>query len=70
MIRTPDRDYLYRATLPRKAVEAALAKAVEAIDYDRFKPAVTDKRRSEYYFREWDAGYEMQEDFEPVASLV
>jgi hypothetical protein len=62
VIRLDDADYLYRAVIPRKAVVAVMAKAVEQIDYDKFKPAVEDKRREVYYFSVWDIGYLMQED--------
>jgi hypothetical protein len=55
-----DADYLYRTVLPKHQVAARLFDLANGIDYDKFKPAVTDKRRAEYYFSVWDTGYLMQ----------
>jgi len=62
VIRMDDADYLYRAAIPREAVAAATAKAVEQINYPKFKPAVEDRRREAFYVSIWDTGYMMQED--------
>src|SRR5262249_38168825 len=62
VIRTNDADYLYRAVIPRNAVAAAMARAVEQIDYPKFKPAVEDRRREAFYVSIWDTGYMMQEE--------
>ena len=67
VIRTDDADYLFRAIIARKAVAAAMAKAVEAISYDKFKSAVEDKRRHAYYFSVWDTGYLMQQELKPLS---
>jgi hypothetical protein len=65
VIRLDDADYLYRAVTPRKAVAAVMAKAVEQIDYDKFKPSVTDKRRHRAYFEIWDTLWQLQEQLAP-----
>lgn len=49
--RTPKADYLYRASLPRSVVSAALAAEVEQIDYTNFKNSVPDPDRHDSYFR-------------------
>jgi hypothetical protein len=64
--RTEDHDYLYRAVLPKHQVATRLFDAVLDIDYPKFKPAVTDKRRQAYYFDIWDTGYSMQEELSQV----
>lgn len=60
--RTDDADYLYRAVLPKHRVAARLFDLATEIDYDKFKPAVQDKRREAYYFSIWDTSYEMQQE--------
>lgn len=42
--KNPDRDYLYRASIPRDDVADAVAIAVEQIDYHNFKDEATDSR--------------------------
>jgi len=55
--RTPEADYPYRASLPRKVVARRLAEAVEKIDYPSFKDSIPDAvatgRREAAYFRVW-----------------
>jgi len=52
---TPSRDYRFRTLLPKGEVAAALARAVEQIDYDNFKASVQDEDRHEAYFDVWEA---------------
>jgi hypothetical protein len=52
---TPARDYRFRTLIPRAEVAAALARAVEAIDYDNFKSSVKDGDRHDAYFDAWEA---------------
>jgi hypothetical protein len=60
--RTEDADYLYRAHLSKKAVAAAMSQAVQAIDYDRFKPAIENHdRRIRWYLQVWSVMDRMQE---------
>lgn len=70
--RTPDRDYLFRALVPRQAVEHALAREVRAIDYGNFKASVPDDRRHAVYSRVWGAALALQEqrpEIAPVQSM-
>jgi hypothetical protein len=60
---TPERDYGYRSTCTKKAFAAALAKAVEAIDFPNFK-AETQKalgtEREMAYHAVWAALLRLQ----------
>lgn len=53
--RTPDADYLYRASVPRERVAAALAERAKGIDYGNFKGSVPDDDRHDVYMRVWQA---------------
>jgi len=58
-------DYRYRATAPKADVAAAMAKIVEALDYDNFKNAVAKlqgQKRAKLYHDVWDVLYAMQGD--------
>lgn len=58
-------DYRYRATAPKADVAAAMAKIVEALDYDNFKNAVAKRqgqKRAKLYHDVWDVLYAMQGD--------
>ena len=61
VIRTDDRDYLYRTLIPRTEVADRLCDTVMDIDYDNFKSAVTDHRRSRWYVMIWSVLEEMQD---------
>jgi hypothetical protein len=61
VIRTDDRDYLYRAVVDRSAVAATIHSAVIAIDYDNFKSSVPDERRGPWYVDVWFTLEEMQD---------
>ena len=41
---TPERDYRFRASVPREAWETAAAALAEEIDYPNFKNAVADRQ--------------------------
>ena len=58
---TPDRDYRFRALLPREAVVAAMMHAVESIDYSNFKGSVPQKARHDAYAGVWGVMYREQE---------
>ncbi len=62
VICTPDGDYLYRTTVYRDEVGVAIARIVGDINYDKFKPAVTDKRREMAYLECFMALEDMQYD--------
>jgi hypothetical protein len=64
--RWPERDYLFRALIPKWEVAEAIDLAVQAIDYQNFKDAVIDKRRSYDYGLVWLAMADMQAALEPV----
>jgi hypothetical protein len=59
----PDKDYLYRARIPRWDVIEAMEEALEAIDYTNYKAAanVEDPRRSVYLGMIWAIMSDMQE---------
>ena len=48
-------DYRYRAVVPREAFRAAMAEAVDGIDYDNFKGSIapSDAARSAAYHEVW-----------------
>ena len=56
----PGRDYAYRATLPRGAVMAEIAKAIADIDYTNFKDSVEDNDRHDAYLDVWEAMFQFQ----------
>ncbi len=58
----PERDYRYRARIPRWDVIEAMEEAIQAIDYSNFKCAVEDKRRLPYYLWCWSVMADMQHD--------
>lgn len=51
--RTPGRDYLYRAELPRAQVAAAIAENITAISAPNFKDSVTDPLLHAAYSDVW-----------------
>jgi hypothetical protein len=58
---TQERDYRFRAFVPRKVVAATVAKQIEGISYSNFKDSVANKKRHDHYSRVWWATQEMQE---------
>lgn len=59
--RTPDRDYLYRAEIPRKEVADVVLKIVEDINYGNFKNSIYDRhRRSPFYSDVWETMFMLQ----------
>lgn len=50
---SPTKDYAYRAYLPRKHVERAIARQVRAINYTNFKNSVPDDERHDAYLAVW-----------------
>jgi hypothetical protein len=59
---TPDADYRFRGYLDRDTVASVIAGHVARIDYPKFKPAVTDKRRMPAYFAVWDQLWQLQSE--------
>jgi hypothetical protein len=53
VVRTPRRDYLYRAKLPHLEVSNRIAEEVGNISYPNFKDAVPTKKRQEVYQQIW-----------------
>lgn len=62
IIRTPGRDYAWRAVVSQKIVAAVLADQVMAIDYSNFKDSVgaRDNARHAAYLRVWSAMEQFQ----------
>ncbi len=63
---SPERDYRFRASVPREAVADRLAELAEVIDYDNFKDACPDDRHLPY-LRVWSVMNSLQQDRAPVA---
>jgi hypothetical protein len=53
VVRTPQRDYLYRAKLPHLEVSNRIAEEVGNISYPNFKNAVPTKKRQNIYNMVW-----------------
>ena len=53
--RTTNRDYLYRAVLPRDVVKQALAALIDHIEYPNFKDSVEDRSLHAAYVGVWCA---------------
>jgi hypothetical protein len=53
--RTTNRDYLYRAALPRNVVKQTLAAMIDKIDYPNFKDSVKDSSLHAAYVGVWHA---------------
>ena len=53
--RTTNRDYLYRAALPRNVVKQTLAAMIDKIDYPNFKDSVEDSSLHAAYVGVWCA---------------
>jgi hypothetical protein len=51
--RTPDGDYLYRASVTRDVVARTLVQRATDIDYDNFKNSVADDDLHDAYERVW-----------------
>lgn len=49
----PERDYLFRALIPREVVGAVVAAAVTSIDYGNFKNSVRNSRLHDAYAAVW-----------------
>jgi len=61
VLRTPARDYLFRA---RERVASVIAAMVRGIDYDNFKETVGDDNgRGQWYARVWVTMASLQESF-------
>ncbi len=56
-IATPNRDYQFRAYVPRCRVAALISDRLSSIDYDNFKGSVTEPRRHRAYLTIWSAMY-------------
>lgn len=49
----PERDYLFRALIPREVVADVIAAQVMDIDYGNFKNSVNNRRLHDAYARVW-----------------
>jgi hypothetical protein len=63
--RTPERDYLYRACIPRTVVAKEIATRLVAIDYGNFKDSVRRHDRHAAYAKMWGVALNMQDQAEP-----
>ncbi|HDR9165235.1 TPA: hypothetical protein QDB28_005685 [Burkholderia vietnamiensis] len=59
--RTPGRDYLYRAVIPRALVGLVVSEHVMSINYDNFKNSVRDGRLHTACNRVWHVMADLQE---------
>jgi len=57
---TPDADYRYRATIPRKTVAAALAEQVASISYPNFKSSIKEADRHDACMDVWSVMHRFQ----------
>lgn len=70
--RTPDRDYGWRASIPKAEVAARVAEMIRGIDYGNFKAtldpcsAVDATARRHFYTATWAAGRQAQEEVSPL----
>jgi hypothetical protein len=60
VIRTPDRDYLYRAYIPADEVNVAISQAIDHIDYGNFKNSVRENWRHDAYADVWTVMHRVQ----------
>lgn len=69
---TPDRDYRYRITVTRVAVQDWIAKEIASIDYSNFKEAAHsgDAMWNFALGSVWDVMYELQERARPSDLLM
>lgn len=58
--KTPQKDYLFRAFIPRQEVQEALNREVNRINYGNFKSSVKNTKRHSVYERVWSAAYLLQ----------
>lgn len=57
----PDRDYRFRARVPRSQVVAVFSRAIQEVNYSNYKSAVLDRRRASDYGLVWLAMANMQD---------
>ncbi len=56
-----DRNYQFRALVPRGIVGLAIAKSLDAIAYTNFKSSVPDQALYDAYFQVWDVLAQLQD---------
>lgn len=56
----PERDYLFRALVPREAVAEAVANEVRGISYNNFKASVSNKKLHDAYAGFWNIHSRLQ----------
>lgn len=61
VVRTPGRDYLYRAHIDRDVVAAVIANNVRGIDYGNFKNSVKNHRLHDAFASIWSIMSRLQE---------
>jgi len=57
---TPQRDYAFRALIPRNVVVKAIAGQAESIQYGNFKDEVSERDRKSAYSRVWSNMNDLQ----------
>ena len=53
IVALPNRDYQFRCTVKRAAVQRAMVREVARIDYTNFKDSVPDRQRHDLYLQVW-----------------
>ena len=60
VVELPNRDYAYRAFIPREQVASVISGALAQIDYPNFKNSVRDPALHQAYARVWGTLYDLQ----------
>jgi hypothetical protein len=66
---TPNADYLFRATVPRRIVAAAIGQRIPDIDYSNFKGSVVSDDRHHAYLAVWQEMFWWQRQHTPPPPL-
>lgn len=67
VVKTPDRDYMFRTYVKAAVVKKALAAEVDRITYTNFKASVEEDWRHDGYQRVWGVMHSMQTRRHPKA---
>lgn len=65
VIMTPERDYMFRAFIDRRAVALAIADRLTDVDYHNFKGSVHETERHDAYMDVWAAMNRIQPNRKP-----
>jgi hypothetical protein len=69
IVRTDERDYLFRTTLPREVVAQQIAEVIAKIDYTNVKDSVSNDRHLAY-FNVWSIIMDLQADLEVAEPTI